>query len=590
MSGYADPRALFTLMAARGRASFIARHDSTWRYDQLLRTVEGCCGLFDRQGLEPGDRVMILTADEEMAVAFFVSALLDGLVPVMLTPDTPEARAAALADRTSPGLIVVDGGRLAEAWARSALPVEAPVRRGLGLLRARESGVRAMVSAPGRAPRLPAADDQPAYILFTSGTTSAPKGVVISRRNLFSHLATLSRLFGYGQDSRIFNGMVLAHGDGLVQGPLLALANGCALIRPGPFSATAIEGWLNSVRALRATHVITVPTVFALIDRLAQHDDYFDSPECTHLVSVAAKLDEALWRRLEKRFGRPVFNQYGLTETVASGLYAGPHPEMGPRGTIGRPVDMRTRVVSKVGGDVPAGEPGELWLCGSNVFTGYWQDREQSEMVLTPDGWLRTGDLVRERPDGSFEFLGRIKTAIMCGGFLIRPEELDEALLAHPAVREAATLGVPDPDFGEVPVSAVVLDGETDEAALTAHCRERLEALKVPKRIVAVEAIPRGVSGKPRVDELRALLADEPSVAGDEFRKAVLELAANTFRIDASGLTPEATPEDVQGWDSFGHINLVLRAERTFGVQIPTAEIAAIRTLGDLAGAIERAR
>ena len=137
-------------------------------------------------------------------------------------------------------------------------------------------------------------------------------------------------------------------------------------------------------------------------------------------------------------------------------------------------------------------------------------DRE----VMRDGVWLRTGDLGLRRPDGSVEIRGRLKTVIMSGGFLIRPEEVDEVLSGHPAVAEAATVGVPDPDFGEVAISAVVLDGTADELDLTQHCRANLEPMKVPKRIVTVTEIPRGDAGKPKLEALRALLAPaEPATA-----------------------------------------------------------------------------
>jgi long-chain acyl-CoA synthetase len=483
MSGSLSLASLYAMVIGRGRADFLVRPGQpSVTYDRLARDVRGCCHLFRMRalatdthapasGLIVGDRVLILTADEQAAITTFIAALLDGLVPVMLAADTPAPRASAIAASIEPKLVIADAARLAEPWAASAVPVDPPARGIFGRTRAARSGFHAAIATGEMAPRLPDAPNALAYVLFTSGTTAAPKGVMITRHNILAHLATLSRLFGYGPESRIFNGLVLSHGDGLVQGPLLALANGCALIRPPVFSLAELEPWLNAVRANRATHFITVPTVYRFIDRYAQHDDYFDGPELTGLTSVAARLDEDLWRGLEARFRRPVFNHYGLTETTTSGLYAG--PGLGPIGTIGRPVDMRARVVEAADSDVAMGETGELWLKGDNVFAGYWRDPERTSAAFAEDGWLRTGDLARQRDDGAWEIVGRAKTAIMSGGFLIVPEEIDEVLRAHPAVVQSATLGMPDEDFGEVTVSAVVLDRAADEAVLVERLRQR---------------------------------------------------------------------------------------------------------------------
>jgi long-chain acyl-CoA synthetase len=590
--GRLSSRSLFAAMQARGGAEFLVRPGQRpVTYDRLVADVRACCGLFDARGLHPGDRVLILTGDEGVAATLFVAAFLDGLVPVMLTADTLGPRAAGIVAVTEPGLIVADVGRAGDAWAAGAITVEPPAKSLFGRARPRSGLSAELARQQPRDPRLPEGQDTLAYILFTSGTTAAPKGVMISHRAIFSHLATLSRLGGYGRDSRIFNTLVFAHADGLVQGPLLALANGCALIRPGPFALGNLEAWMDQVRAHRATHFLSVPTIYAVIDRYASHDDYFDAPEFRILISAAARLDETLWRRLEQRFKRPVFNQYGLTETTTAGVYAGPHPEMGPIGTIGKPVDMEARLVGENGGDVD-GQSGELWLRGDNLFSGYWRDPVRTGETLTDDAWLRTGDLARRRADGAYEIVGRIKSAIKSGGFLIVPEEVSEALGRHPAVAEVATVGLPDPDFGEIVVAAVVLDRPVDEAALLEHCRGILEAAKVPRRVIALDRIPRGEAGKPRLDELRSLLdANAPTSPAD--RKGVvddvLSVASTAFRVPVTSLSLDMGTDDIPAWDSFAHVSLVLEAEKRFAVRIATADVASIRTLADLAAAIERA-
>ncbi len=560
----------------------------------LQGLVRGMLAVFDANGLVQGNRVLILTRNEGAAISAFVAALLDGLVPVMLSPDTPEDRVAAVASAVDPGLIVIDETRLGEGWrcefpalTVAAFCVPAP-RRVLGLGRTVLPAVVLGLDLPEgkRAPHLPATGDELAYLLFTSGTTRAPCGVMVTRRNVLANLSTLSRLFSCSPQTRLFNDMVLAHGDGLVQGPLLALANGCTLIRSGGFTVSGMEAWLNHVRLERATHVMTVPTIWSLVDRYAQHDDYFDAPECSHLMSVADRLDPDLWRRMETRFKRPVFNQYGLTETVASALYAGPHPEMGSFGTIGLPVDCEARL-APLSSD---SDKGELQLRGDNIFAGYWKNAVHTEGAFTADGWMRTGDLAAMRPDGSYEMHGRIKTVIMTGGFLIRPEEIDEVMATHPAVTQSVTVALPDPDFGEIPVTAVVLFAAVDEATLTSHARARLETLKVPKRIIALQEIPRGDAGKPRLNELRAALtaaikgeaATRTPIPTEDSFVAISALAAEVFRVDPASLQPTSNPETVPGWDSFSQIMLIISTEERFGIRIPAARVAGIRSLGEL--------
>lgn len=590
--------ALWHRLKLRPSAEFMLSPTGRLTYGELAELVARFCAAFDARSLQPGDRLMILAQEEFAAVAAFVAALLDGLVPIMLAPDTPTLRASALAELVQPAAAVVQHTRLGESWLalvphRFVLPSDATANRRGWRLR-KPSDAEQLASAVGlpqayRVPRLPGDLDGLAYVAFTSGTTQSPSGVMITRRNLLSNLGTIARVMHIDAASRIFNDMVLAHADGLIQGPIMALATGGTVIRGGGFALQRLEDWLNQVRRFRATHFVTVPTVWTLIDRFASHNDYFAQPEFGHLSSVAAALDCELWARLERRFNCPLTNHYGLTETVSSALYAGPHPETGALGTIGRPVDCLARIAA----DGADGSVGELQLKGDNIFPGYWRNPDRTAASFTEDGWLKTGDLARSRPDGSYAIVGRLKTVIMCGGFLIRPEEIDEVLTSNPAIIESVTVGIPDPAFGEVPVTAVVLHFPVDEAELTAFARDRLEPLKVPKRIIRLDSIPRGDAGKPRLDALRGAvtaalgLAPRVSTVVDT-AQGVIAVAAEVFRLNPGELSPQDTPETVEAWDSFTQIAFILALEKRFAVRIPTARAAALRSVADAISAVER--
>jgi len=585
---------LWDNLKAAPRAEFMAHPAARYSYADLDRAVRRWCAWFDAAGIAEGDRVLIRTAHDWVAATGFIAALLDGVVPVLMTGDTPELRALSVAATVGAKGFAFDAGHapasLPEGIARARIGGGSPARRGWLGRKVAPDPLTGLPEPALREPRLPDDPAGLAYVLFTSGTTSSPSGVQITRGNLFANLSTMSRLFDYGADSRIFNDMILAHADGMIQGPVIALANRCAVVRSGGFTIQGIEAWLGRVRLERASHVITVPTIWAMIDAYAAHDDYFDAEECTHLMSVAAKLPVELWTRIEGRFGRPLYNQYGLTETVASALYAGPQREMGKFGTVGRPVDCEARIDPGAQG----GE-GELQLRGAHIFPGYWQDADRTAQTFTADGWMKTGDLARCREDGSFEVLARIKTVIMMGGFLIRPDEIDEAMLRLPEVRESVTLGFEDALFDEVPITAVVMRRPLSEELLTAHARACLEGQKVPKRIVALPAIPRGDSGKPRLDALRSLLSEaigsrqaQPVKAGGDLEDAVIALAAEVFRVDPSVLSAASRPGAVPGWDSFSQLNFLMAAEERFGVTIPAAKVARIETIGDMVDAVRQ--
>jgi acyl-CoA synthetase (AMP-forming)/AMP-acid ligase II/acyl carrier protein len=582
----------------RSRYVFLQQRDASFSYRQLADAIRHWCAVFDAHSVpDTGSRVVIVYEDELTSAALFLAALLDGKVPVMLNPDSRLERIAAVCRVTEPALAVVKAPKLraalqSQGFATVGASEEGGVRKTTLLGRLRRPG---RDQAPSRAPALRADAADLAYLLFTSGTTGQPSGVEITHGALQAHMATLTRLFQYNSGSCIANSTPLSHTDGLTQGLLLAAGNGARLLRPGRFSLDDLEGWLDQFARHGATHLITNPTVIALIQQFAAHSDYFSHDGFKAVISSAAILHDELWRAFERRFQCRLFNLYGMTETVANATYAGDHPEMGAHGTIGLPIDCEARVVDPADGVTPTDGVGELQLRGDNICCGYWRNPERSRRAFLAGGWFRTGDLVRRYPDGSLVFVGRLKSMINAGGLTIVPEEIDEALLCHPAVSEAVTVGLPHAEFEEIPVSAVVLDREIAPELLLAHAREHLEPLKVPRHIVAVERIPRGDAGKPDLARVKARLQQrlqeheaerspgtQKAVSIDE----VIQLAARVFNVEADSLSSRSAPGTLQAWDSFNHLTLMLEAEAAFGRAIPTAKIAAIRSLQALHEAI----
>lgn len=585
---HASLSSVWSRLEALGSADFMVLRDRSYGYSDLAVAVRRVCALFEANGLHEGDRIIISSEDDFASVAVFISALFHGIVPTLLSSETRQGRAKAIASDIDCVAIFADQDLIAD-WdlgvTSHAISTQPATTGWFGRYRKQPLSIKDLPEH-GIAPRLPPADDGLAYLLFTSGTTRAPTGVQITRRNLLANTATIARVMRLNEGDRLFNDMVLAHADGLIQGPVLAMMASASVIRAGGFSVSRMEDWLNTVRREGATHFIAVPTVWALINRYALHDDYFDAPEMRLLMSCAAKLESDLWSRIEQRFGKPLANEYGLTETVMSALYAGPHDEMGAKGTIGKPVDCEARLDP---------ETGELLLRGDNIFPGYWRNKTRTAESFTPDGWLRTGDIVRKTSNDSFEYLGRIKAVINSGGLLIRPEEIDEALGSHPAVLDAATVGLPDAEFGEIAVTAVELCDDVNEAQLTDHARQMLEHLKVPKRIVVLAKIPRGDSGKARLQELRSLLASRVSERGPApevgpVAAEVVEIAARVFRCDPADLTRRSTSDTVAGWDSFNQMSLFLAVEQHFELRLPTRSLAVLRNLGDLIDLVARSK
>lgn len=563
-------------------------------------------GHFDQHDLTVGDRVLIVTDNELAAISAFVAAMLDGLVPVQASPDASTDRLAAISGTLEPALVLIDEQRAGEDWLAGSTvsPVAragAPVRQFLPFRKKPDAAALTGIetNTVRGTPRLPGGDDDLCYIVFTSGTTSAPAGVMISRRNIAAQLATLANVFHCGPDTRLFNDLRVTHVDGLVQGPLLALYCGGCVIRSGGFAVHRVEEWLNRIRQQRATHLVTVPTMLRMIDQYAAHDDYFDAPEFRCVMSSAESLPADFWQHMEQRFGIRVCNSYGMTETVSCATYTGLGDPRPPLGSIGYAVDCQARLMPQDGADDDGS--GELQLTGDNISPGYWRDGDRTRQSRTGDGWLRTGDIARQNDDGSFTILGRLKTAINSGGFLIRPEEIDEVMMRLPDVAESVTVGLPDPVFGEVPVTAIVASEEVAETALAAHAGAFLEDFKQPRKFVVLDHIPRGDAGKPQRQKLSemvfAALGDGKSDgegggsdSDQELSTRIQQIAAENFRLEPGRITASTMVDDLPEWDSFSHLTLILAVEAQFGVQIPAARVASLRGIGELIREVEALR
>jgi long-chain acyl-CoA synthetase len=279
----------------------------------------------------------------------------------------------------------------------------------------------------------------------------------------------------------------------------------------------------------------------------------------------------------------PIVNLYGLTETVTGGVFAGPDATTGVPGSIGMPMDCELRIVDDQGGDVAAGESGELLMRGDLLMSGYFGDPELTASVLR-DGWLHTGDLARRDATGLCWIIGRVKNIVIRGGYNISPEEIAEVLQRHPRVREAIAFGMPDPVWGETVAALVVVESNLDAEQLRAHCAARLEAWKVPTRIEIVDGLPRGRSGKVMIEAARDMLgsaasATNPHGPGADAAERLLKVAAASFKTEPGKLGLHSTPEDVPGWDSLAHMQLVGALEKEFGVQLHARDIMALDRL-----------
>ncbi len=350
-----------------------------------------------------------------------------------------------------------------------------------------------------------AVPDAVALLMYTSGTTGVPKGVVLTQANLAANARAICSEHALTHDDRVLAVLPLYHINAFAVTMLAPLACGGSLALTPKFSAARF--W-SQVAATQCTWINVVPTIISYLLEGAVPDREAMS-RIRFCRSASAALAPEHHRAFEETFGIDIIETMGLTETAAP-AFSNPLLATERRiGSVGRASGCQARIVDAELRDVPDGTTGELVIRGPNVMRGYYKNDEATRASFTPDGWLRTGDLGHREPDGFFFVTGRIKELIIKGGENIAPREIDEALLAHPAVLEAAAVGIADRHYGQDILACVVLraGASCDEAELRNLCLRQLGAYKTPKEFRFVAELPRGPSGKVQ----RLKLLDPPA-------------------------------------------------------------------------------
>ena len=337
----------------------------------------------------------------------------------------------------------------------------------------------------------------PAMLMYTSGTTGRPKGALLSHANMLAAGRAVSASLDLTEADRVLSSLPLYHINGQCVATVAPLVSGGSIIMPHRFS---VSQWWPLVARYEPTWLNMVPTIIAYL---------LNGPELTPEQAAAcrrvrfgrsasAPLPPEQHRAFEARFGISVIEAMGLTE-CASVAFSNPLDAAARRyGSPGLPLGVEARVVDAAGRVLPTGERGEIELRGANVMIGYYKSPEATQAAVRADGWLATGDLGYRDDDGYYFITGRLKELIIKGGENIAPREIDEALLAHPAVLEAAAVGVPDDVYGQEILACVVVKPGVacSEDELRAHCVRTLGRYKTPRYLRLVAQLPKGPSGK----------------------------------------------------------------------------------------------
>jgi long-chain acyl-CoA synthetase len=469
-------------------------------YRELDDASARVAALLAAHSVGEGDRVGVLLPNVPEFAAVYFGVLRAGAVVVPMNP-LLKAREVAyhLADSEA---------RLAFAWHTAATEAT----QGAATVGAEVVEVDPSTFLGGLTDRRPVetivdrAADETAVILYTSGTTGKPKGAELTHGSLLRNAEVMqSDLVHLGPDDVVFGGLPLFHSFGQTCTLNVAMAAGAALALLPRFDARTAVAVL---RTTKATVFAGVPTMYSALLALPEVPELSDLRVC---ISGGAALPVEVLHCFEERFACQVLEGYGLSETspVASfnRLDRGRKP-----GSIGTPVTgVEMRVVDDAGQSVGTGEVGEIAIRGHNVMKGYWRKPDETAAVLGADGWFRTGDLGTVDEDGYFFIVDRKKDLVIRGGFNIYPREIEEVLYEHPAVAEAAVVGIPHPELGEEVAAVIALKPGTaaTEDELRAFVKRQVAPYKYPRVVRIVDALPKGPTGKILKREIKLNIAAE---------------------------------------------------------------------------------
>lgn len=460
--------------------------------EQAERTVEA----LNRFGIGRGDRVALVLGDgPEMAAAFV--GVTAGATAAPLNPAYREEEFEFyLSDLKAKALIVAQGSR------SPARDVAA--RLGISILELvpgpeRNAGTFDLVAASGThgptaSPGFAAASDV-ALMLHTSGTTSRPKLVPLTQRNLVSSARGIRATLRLTADDRGLCVMPLFHIHGLMAGLLAPLdAGGLIFCTPG-FNALRFFSWMSEARP---TWYTAVPTMHQLIlARAAGHRDVIAANPLRFVRSSSSSMPPQVIQAVEQTFAAPLIEAYGMTE-ASHQMASNPLPP-GKRipGTVGMAAGPEVAIMDEQGGLLPAGQTGEIVIRGESVMLGY-ENNPRANAEAFSAGWFRTGDQGVMNQEGYITITGRLKEIINRGGEKISPREVDEVLMDHPAIQQVVTFAIPHDRLGEDVAAAVVLrDGMSlTEREVRDFAAQRLADFKVPRKIFFLSEIPKGATGK----------------------------------------------------------------------------------------------
>lgn len=579
-----------------GKSTFLELSEKLVSYDYFLTNLRKIASVPSVYDLPAGSRVLVSLKNDLELITTTIGLIASGITVVLVDPETKQKRIETIAKTATINGWVIDKENAVK-WSmpEGKLNIEIEeLSQAVGviskLLKSKENKEKFTFQRwLNTLMKVDSLNEIPletrALILFTSGTTSDPKGVPLTHKNILSHLVTLTKQYKLDRESNIHNILPLYHVDGFIQGPLLTLFNRARLVRPFRFEVNKVENLFYSIYKYRITHFFVVPTILQILLKFgSDHSDAFKTDEFKYVISSAGVLDATLWMSFVEFFSVDLLNVYGLTESVAGGLFCGPEDGKCRSGSIGRPVDIETRVIDEYGKDIKDHQVGELLMKGDNIMDSYLNPSDNPDT----EGWFHTGDLVYQDKDGFYYIKGRIKNVIIKGGINVYAEEVVEAINLHSDISDSFVLGVSDEQWGEKVVAIIEAPEKklTDDIVLS-HLGKVTESKNFPDSIIYVDSIPKGNSGKVSTDEVRNLVSSTTTTS--ETRKEInsTEIIKSTIlKIASECFANEITPDQysfnslkIEGWNSLAHLQLVTLIEKNFKVKLSVKDIMNITSL-----------
>lgn len=469
-------------------------------YGELAAAVNRTADYLLALDIQSGDRVAVQLPKCLPFIYFHLAAVQIGAIFLPLNPAYPSAELRYFLADSGARLFVADA---ADQSRIDPITDDLPEHRvTISIDKPHDSGANWLKDWPARRDYpLPSDPDQTAMMLYTSGTTSRPKGAQITHGNLTANIASLHEAWGWRLDDVLLHVLPVFHVHGLVVALHGALHAGATAILCPTFDARTA---LDLLCSGRFSVFMGVPTMHRRLYQLAA-GRRFDLSHLRLMTSGSDRLPDDLFFGYQETFKVTLLERYGMTET---GMNLS-NPLHGERrvGAVGLPLPgVSARIVDPdTEQPLPDGQIGEVQINGPHVFKDYWRQPEKTADAFSADGWLRTGDMGLREPDGYYTLKGRAKDLIITGGLNVYPPEVELVLMEHPAVAACAVIGCPDDEWGEQVVAAIIpRDGAAaNEADICAFCREGLAAYKVPRRVVFVEELPANALGKIQKAKLR---------------------------------------------------------------------------------------